>query len=288
MFSFLDVANIESALPTGEPGSFSVLFRGIADGIIKYGLRIVLAAAVLIVGFKLSSRISKRISSKRGSTKLSPDAQNFVRGALNFALKALIVLLAVAIMGIPLSSVVALISSIAVGIGLALQGSLSNIAGGVVLFIFKPFRVGDIIEADSYTGAVESIGIFFTTITTFDNRRAVIPNSTISNSSLLNYSSYDIRRVDISVGASYSSDAEKVKTVLMSVVEAHSLVLHEPAPFVRLQEYKDSAMTYSVRAWCKTEDYWTVYHDLQEGFQSAFENSGISFPYPQLDVHMDT
>lgn len=288
MFSFLDVADIKSAFPTDVPDSFFVLFSGIADGIIKYGLRIVLAAAVLIVGFKLSSRLSKRISSKRGRTKLSPDVQNFVRGALNFALKALIVLLAVAIMGIPLSSVVALISSIAVGIGLALQGSLSNIAGGVVLFIFKPFHVGDIIEADSYTGTVESIGIFFTTITTFDNRRAVIPNSTISNSSLMNYSAYDIRRVDISVGASYSSDTEKVKTVLMSVVEAHSLVLREPAPFVRLLEYKDSAMTYSVRAWCKTEDYWTVYHDLQEGFQSAFANSGISFPYPQLDVHMDT
>ena len=175
------------------------------------------------------------------------------------------------------------VSSLA--IGLALQGSLANIAGGFVLVIAKPFAIGDFIISGDISGTVEEIGIFHTKIITIDNKRIVVPNSTISNATLVNATAMKTRRVDLTFTASYDNDIDKVERVLTEVCRAHRLVLDDPAPFARLSAHKDSALEYTVRAWCNTDDYWTVYFDLFRDVKNAFDKNGISIPYPQVDVH---
>ena len=230
---------------------------------VTYGGKLIIALIILIVGFKLVNA---------GTRKLA-------------IIKVIIGVTALAILGIPMSSIIAVIGSCGLAIGLALQGSLANIAGGFVLVLAKPFAIGDFIISGDISGTVEEIGIFHTKIITIDNKRIVVPNSTISNATLVNATAMKTRRVDLTFTASYDNDIDKVERVLTEVCRAHRLVLDDPAPFARLSAHKDSALEYTVRAWCNTDDYWTVYFDLFRDVKNAFDKNGISIPYPQVDVH---
>ena len=182
---------------------------------------------------------------------------------------------------------IAVIGSCGLAVGLALQGSLSNIAGGFIILVLKPFSVGDFITSGDIAGTVEEISIFHTKVLTVDNRRIIVPNSTISNATLTNVSALKERRVDLTFTAAYENDIDTVERVLTEACLNHELVLKEPEPFARLSAHKDCALEYTVRAWCKAEDYWTVYFDLIKDVKKAFDKNGISIPYPQLDVHTD-
>ena len=185
-----------------------------------------------------------------------------------------------------MTSMVAVIGSAGVAIGLALQGGLSNIAGGLMIMIFRPFSVGDYISSSSGDGTVASIGIYHTTLVTPDCRRVVIPNSALTSSTVTNYSAEPRRRVDLDFSASYGDDIDKVRAAILSVANGIPQVLKDPAAEVMVSEHSDSAVKYRVRAWCKGEDYWTVYFALQENVKRAFDEAGISIPFPQVDVHM--
>ena len=191
------------------------------------------------------------------------------------------------ILGVPATSFIAVLTTCAAAVGLALQGSLSNFAGGIMILLFKPFKVGDYIEAAGESGTVSEISVVYTELLTLDNKRITIPNGTLTNSVIENYSSEDLRRVDLTFNTSYDCDLETVKSVINKVIENNPKALKNPEPFVRLSAHNDSALTYTVRIWCKNADYWDVNFDTIENVKKAFDENGITIPYNQIDVHID-
>lgn len=254
---------------------------------VTYGGKLIGALLLLIIGFKLTNVITKRISSAKAFGKIEASTRGFIQSIASVVLKVLVGITALAVLGVPMTSMIAVIGSCGLAIGLALQGSLSNIAGGFIILVFKPFSVGDYITSGEISGTVEDIGIFHTKVLTNDNRRIIVPNATISNATLTNVSALQERRVDLTFTASYDCDIALVEKTLLEVCDAHELILKDPAPFARLSAHKDSALEYTVRAWCKAENYWTVYFDLIRDTKIAFDKAGITIPYPQLDVHTE-
>ena len=252
---------------------------------VTYGGKLIISLILLIIGFKIVNVSTRKLNKAKGLSKLEPSVKNFIVNGAAVLIKVVIGVTALAILGIPMTSIIAVIGSCGLAIGLALQGSLANIAGGFVLVIAKPFTIGDFILSGDIVGTVEEIGVFHTKIITIDNKRIVVPNSTISNATLVNASALKDRRVDLTFTASYGNDIAQVEQVLLETCRAHSLVYSDPAPFARLSAHKDSALEYTVRAWCSGDDYWTVYFDLIRDVKLAFDKNGISIPYPQVDVH---
>lgn len=254
---------------------------------VTYGGKLIGALLLLIIGFKVANIITKKASSSKAFGKIDASTRGFILNIISVLIKVLIGITALAIMGVPMTSMIAVIGSCGLAVGLALQGSLSNIAGGFIILVFKPFTVGDFITTGDVAGTVEDISIFHTKVLTGDNKRIIVPNSTISNATLTNVSALKERRVDLTFTAAYQNDIDTVEKVLTEVCSNHALVLRNPEPFARLSAHKDSALEYTVRVWCKAEDYWTVYFDLIKDVKKAFDKNGISIPYPQLDIHTD-
>ena len=252
---------------------------------VTYGGRLIAALLILIIGFKLVNMLTKKLVTSKALTKLEGSAKSFIKSLVGIIAKVLIGIVALSVMGVPMTSIITVVGSCGLAVGLALQGSLANIAGGLVLLLVKPFKVGDFIMSGDIAGTVIEIGIFNTKVLTIDNRVIIVPNSTISNATVTNVSEMPLRRVDLTFTAAYGDDVAAVKSALLSVCEAHEKILDNPAPFARVSGFKDSAVEYTVRAWCKGEDYWDVYFDLFEQVKAAFDKKGITIPFPQLDVH---
>lgn len=265
---------------------FENLLNTLLGYCIKYGGRLLIAVIILIVGFRLCSVVSKRIRQGKAAAKMDGSALSILLKVLSLAIKTILVVTAVGIMGVPMSSVVAMIATVSAAIGLALQGSLSNLAGGIMLLIFKPFRVDSFITTQEYTGRVIEIGLFYTTLLLPDHKCVTLPNGTLMNSSVTNYTARDTIRVDLTFSVAYGSDIDRVRSVLLTVAEAHPLVLDDPAAIVHMTKHDDSALIFALRAWCKSEDYWTVQWDLTETVERAFRKTGIEIPFPQVDVHI--
>jgi small conductance mechanosensitive channel len=188
--------------------------------------------------------------------------------------------------GVKTTSFVAVLGAAGLALGFALQGSLSNFAGGVMILLFKPFKVGDIIEAQGHRGKVDEIRIFNTIIKTLDNKTIIIPNGEVSGNSIINYTAEPTRRVDMTFGIGYDDDIGKVKSVLKRVIDSDERILEDPAPMIVVSEHGGSSVNFAVRPWVKTEDYWGVYFDMHEKVKLAFDEEGISIPYPQRDIHL--
>ncbi|MBM6859816.1 mechanosensitive ion channel, partial [Clostridium saudiense] len=201
-------------------------------------------------------------------------------------LKVVLIMVVLEFVGIKATGIAALFASAGLAIGLALQGSLSNFAGGVIILLIRPFNVGDYIEGAGHSGTVEKISIFYTCLATPDNKQILIPNGALANDSIVNYSSKDTRRVDLVFGVSYDDDIFKVKRILTEVVEANELILKNPEPFISINEHGASSINFVVRAWCETSNYWTVYFDLLEKVMVRFNEENITIPYPQMDLHL--
>lgn len=252
-----------------------------------WGMKLLGAIIVFVVGIKLISAVTKWIRTAPKLDKLDDSLRSFLGSFSNILLYVILVITVAMILGVPATSFITILASCGVAIGLALQGSLSNFAGGLMILFFKPFKVGDYIEASGEKGTVVEISVVYTVILSDDNKRITIPNGTLTNSVIENYTAEENRRVDLIFTASYDCDVEMVKKIITEAVKAHPLGLKDPAPFVRLAEHSDNALTYKARVWCKTEDYWTVYFDLTEAVKTAFDKNNIEIPYPQLDVHLN-
>ena len=263
------------------------LWTKLAEFATSYGLRLLAAVVVLIIGVKLIKFIVKKIKKSKGIAKLQKTAQMIVTHAVKIGLYALLIVTLCSIMQIPMASVVGVITSCALAVGLALQGALSNLAGGFMILIFKPFMVDDYIDNGANAGTVVDISAFYTTLVTPDNKKVVIPNGTLANGSVTNFSCHPTRRVELKFNTSYSSDIDKVRSVIIATAEADEKVLNDPAPIVYLAEQAESSLIFSLRVWVNKEDYWSVFFGLNEAVKKAFDENGIHIPYPQLDVHMD-
>jgi len=268
------------------------MWREFLDSLLRksmdVGLRLILAIILLIVGLKLANFLVRRIAKGKGFAKLDVSVQSFFRSGMTILLKTLVVVSAAIVLGLPTTAFVTAIASCGVAVGLALQGSLSNLAGGIMILIFKPFQVGDYIEAQGYEGTVKSISIFYTKLVTYDNKGVTLPNGTLTNNPMRNFTSEPTRRVDLEFSVAYGSDGDLVKTVLLQKADEHPLVLQDPAPFACLVRQETSALIFQLRVWCNTPDYWTVYFELQEGIKAVLDQHKIYVPYNQMDIHIRT
>lgn len=253
----------------------------------EFVIQLLIAILVLAVGWVLIRWLLKLLNRSKLARKMDKSAFTFFRSAVSITLKVVLFLTAASILGVSSASIIALIGSIGVAVGLAMQGSLSNLAGGLMILIFKPFAVGDYIQPqDTEGGTVKDISIFYTTLLTVDNRTIVLPNGDLSNKPLENYTKMDKRRLDMRFSVGYDCDIDAVKQVMQQVIDAQDKLHREPAPFARLREQGDSALIFEMRSWCNTEDYWSCYFDINEQMKKAFDAAGFNIPYPQLDVHM--
>jgi len=264
----------------------SNVINTITSTAISFAFSLIAAAIVLLVGFKLIKALVNFITKKNFFVKLDSNVQLLIRNAITVILDVIVVIICVEILGVPSATIIAILGSAGVAIGLALQGGLSNIAGGVIIMLFKPFHVGDYISTPNGDGTVEDIGIFYTKLTTPDNVGVVIPNSVISNSTVNNLCAKDTRRIDIEVTIAYEADIDLAKKVLLASAESHDLVLKDPAPAAFVTEQADSAVKLTLRVWVERANYWNVKFGLTEDSKKAFDQFGISIPFPQLDVHV--
>jgi small conductance mechanosensitive channel len=250
------------------------------------GIEIGVAMLILFVGFFFIGKIGKLVYLAINKKTEDPALALFTQRLTRIALKVMLVLSVASQMGIETTSFLAALGAAGLAIGLALQGSLSNFAGGVLILIFKPFRVGDVIESGGHAGKVTRIDILHTILSTFDNKAVVLPNAQVANSSLVNFTTQETRRVDLSIGISYDENIAKVREVILQVISGESRVLPDPEPIVVVVGFGDSSVNLSVRVWTKTEDFWAVYWNLMEQVKYAFDEKGIVIPFPQRDVHM--
>ena len=217
---------------------------------------------------------------------MEPTVAQFLANFVNIVLYIILTVTIVAIMGVPMASVIAAIASAGVAIGLALQGALSNFAGGIMILLFHPFRVGDFIEVNGFSGTVSDIDVFYTFLKTGDNKAVTVPNGSIMSNSVVNYSVNGTRRVDLDIGVAYGSDIDRVKAILLDEGSKHELVLSDPAPFCRLSEQGESSLNFTLRLWTENANYWQVRFDVLESVHKRLEAEGVEVPFPQVDVHM--
>ncbi len=251
------------------------------------GGKIVGALVVLVIGLKLIKALKKRLKKAERIIKLEDSVESFLLSFVSITLYTALFSTVALILGVPTTSFVTVMASCGVAIGLAMQGALSNLAGGIMILLFKPFKVGDYIATTDASGTVKSITVVYTILHTPENKVITVPNGTLTNSVVENYSAMDKRRIDLNFNVAYSSNVEQVKSLLLEIAKKHPLVLQDPAPVARLSEHGASALTFVLRAWTKTEDFWDVRFDLLETVKAVFDKKGIEIPYPQLDVHLD-
>jgi len=253
---------------------------------IQYGLKLLAAIAIFIIGKMLANWIKKLVIRVMKKSKVDPIIIGFTSSIVYIAMLTFVVVAAIGQLGIQTTSFIAILGAAGLAIGLALQGSLANFAAGFLLIIFRPFKVGDSIEAAGVTGKVNAIHIFTTTLTTGDNKTIIIPNAKLSNDNIINYSAQENRRVDITIGVSYDADLKEVRTILEDIVSKDGRILKEPSHLIAVSELADNSVNFTFRMWVKSADYWGVFFDTNESVKIRFDAAGIGLPYPQRDVHL--
>lgn len=252
----------------------------------SYGPKLVLAVLTLIIGLWIINRIVRLAKRTMEARQVEPTLARFLTSLSSVGLKLLLLISVAGMVGIQTTSFIAVLGAAGLAIGLALQGSLANFAGGVLILLFKPFRVGHVIDTGGALGTVDEIGILNTVLKTFDNKTVIIPNGNLANNQIVNMSLEENRRVDWVFGVGYDDDLKQVKEVLQGLLDAEERILKEPATTIALNEFGDSSIDFVVRAWTRAGDLWPVYWDMNEKVKAAFDEHGISIPFPQRDVHL--
>ena len=262
------------------------LWNQVSELLSSFGLSLFIALTILIVGRQVVKIVIKVISSALERSNTEDTVRIFVTNLLNTLLMIVVFIAAINQLGIQTTSIIAVLGAAGLAIGLALQGSLSNFAAGILIVIYRPYKVGDYIQADNHLGTVDDIQIFSTVLKTPDNKLVIVPNGSIMNGSIVNFSNQDKRRVDIIASCSYEDDIDKVKSVLADILSQDDRILSEPEPRIAVSELADSSVNLIVRPWVKNSDYINVYYSLLEEIKKRFDQEGISIPYPQNDVHI--
>lgn len=254
--------------------------------VIEYAPRLALAILTLLIGLWIISGITKLIKLSMERSKVDPTLIPFMSSLVSWVLKVLLFISVASMIGIATTSFVAVLGAAGLAIGLALQGSLANFAGGVLVMVFKPYKVGDLIESQGHLGVVKEVQIFNTILIAPQSKQVIIPNGATSNGSIVNYTVEGKIRVDLTVGVSYDADIDKTKAVLMDVLVANDKVMQNPAPFIGVLEMGDSSVNFAVRPHCLPKDYWDVFFSVNEAVKKALDKNSIAIPFPQRDVHL--
>ena len=266
------------------------LLSEFGDKAIAFGLKVLAALAIYIIGAWIIKKIKKMVHNIFVRRKTEHSIASFVESLVSIALTVFLVIFTISALGVNTTSLAALLAAGGMAIGMALSGTVQNFAGGIMLLVFKPFKAGDFIEAQGYSGTVSEVSIVSTKLTTTDNRIIVIPNGSLSNGTINNYSQNRFRRLEWLVDVEYGASSEKMKEVLMSIIRDEKRILRAPEvpadPMVALNALRDSSVQYVMRAWVRSEDYWSVLYDVNEVIYNRVPENGIGFPFPQLDVHI--
>src|SRR6056297_638790 len=249
-----------------------------------YLRQIIFAIIILLVGLWVIKFVVSLMKKAMNKKQVDPAIISFSTKLSDILLKLLLVISIAGTFGFETTSIIGIISALAFAVGLALQGSLSNFSAGVMILLFKPFKVGDYVEAGGHDGTVQEIEIFNTILATVDNKKIIVPNSQVYSSSITNYSHYEKRRVDLEIGVDYDSDIKQVKESLENICNNHELIHKDPPPFVRLGTLADSSINFKIRVWTDTPNYWGVYFDLTETIKESFDKENIEFPYPHVTI----
>lgn len=256
--------------------------------IIEFGPKVLGAILIWIIGNWVIKVLLKSIKKTMDKGDYDESLKKFLSNLINWILKIVLIVVVLGTVGVETTSFAAILAAAGLAIGLALQGSLANFAGGVLIMIFKPFKIGDYIEAQGEAGSVKEIEIFTTKLTTPDNKEVIIPNGSLSNGNITNYSTENKRRVDWTFGVGYDSDIKKTKEVILEVIQKHPLILQDPAPAINVSELADSSINFFTRVWVNTPDYWAVKFDITEQTKEALDAAGIDIPYPhQVEIHKE-
>lgn len=268
-----------------ETGKFSEIIQQLITLGVNAGKSILMAVLIFVVGRYIVKLINKLVARMMERRHMDPTIQSFFKSFINVLLTVLLIITTVSALGINTTSFAALLASAGVAVGMALSGNLQNLAGGIILLLFKPYKVGDFIEGQGVAGVVKEIQIFHTIILTADNKQVYVPNGALSSGSVTNYSSQPLRRVDLTIGVEYGIEVDKVSQALQKIMAADSRIMTDPAPFIALSNLADSSVDFTVRVWVKGGDYWPVYFDLTRAIYEEFNRQGIGFPFPQIQIH---
>lgn len=277
------LTNLTSISPEEAEETIQTVTGFFSDLNLQKIITIVLLFAGCMVAMKIILKLTDRAFLK---LEVEKSLHIFLHAALRVILWLITVCIVLDYVGVPMTSLVAVLGVIGLAVSLAIQGTLSNLAGGIQVLVSKPFKAGDFVEAGGISGTVKEVGLAYTKLTTIDNKVISVPNGQISSEKIINYTTAEQRRVDLKFDASYDDPSEKVIAVIKGVISAHPKALFTPEPFVRVSAYKDSSIEYSIRVWCATADYWDLYYDLLEQVKRAFDQAGIEIPYNHLNVHV--
>lgn len=258
----------------------------LSEMIVTYGPKLIGAIVVLIIGLWIIKAFTRAFGKLFDRRKTSDSLHPFLKGTVSVLLKVLLAISVLGMVGIEMTSFIAILASAGLAVGMALSGTLQNFAGGVMILLFKPFKVGDFIDAQSYMGTVHEIQIFHTILKTVDNKTIIIPNGGLANSSMTNYSTEEKRRVDWKFGIAYGDDVDKAKALIKKLADEDSRILKDPELFVAVSELGESSVNFAVRAWVVASDYWGVFFDMNEKIYKTFGKEGLNIPFPQMDVHL--
>ena len=276
---------VAKQLASGNSEYLSELARKGVDLAIEGGKSILIAVVIFFVGKLLISFVNRMVDHMMQRRKIEPTIQTFLRSLLNVLMMILLGITVISALGVNTTSFAALLASAGVAVGMALSGNLQNLAGGIVILLFRPYKVGDYIEALGTGGVVNAIQIFHTIILTVDNKKVYLPNGAMSSGNITNFSSEETRRVDFTVGVEYGEDSERVRQVLLELFAAEERILQEPAPVVFLKDLGASSVNFTARVWVRTPDYWDVFFAVSERIYSEFNKRGISFPFQTITIH---
>ncbi|ELU9850694.1 small-conductance mechanosensitive channel MscS [Vibrio cholerae] len=258
-----------------------------SDLLIQYGVNVISAILILFIGNLVVKGVAGSVANVLKKKEMDKAVVDFIHGLVRYTLFIIVLIAALSRIGVQTASVVAVIGAAGLAVGLALQGSLSNFAAGVLIVAFRPFKSGDYVEIGGIVGFVDSIQIFQTVLKSPDNKMVVVPNSAVIGGAITNYSRHETRRVDMVIGVSYKSDLQKTKRVLRETLEKDPRILKDPDMTIGVLTLADSSINFVVRPWCKTSDYWAVYFDSMQAIKEALDANGIEIPFPQMDVHLN-
>ena len=279
-------AQIQEDLEHLKPNVVLETVKSWTPSLMSFGYRLLAAIVIILIGIKVAKMVNRFLKRTFERMSMEVSVMKFLLSVANVGIYAIVLFMAADKIGIPSASIIAMLGSAGLAIGLALQGSLSNVAGGILILVTRPFVVGDYIVLNGVEGSVTSIGLTYTTLQTGDNKKITIPNGTVSNSTIVNVTAQDKRRVDISVGISYSSSMKQAKEIVQKIFENHPLVLQEEGITVFVGSLEDSSVTIGGRAWAKTGDYWTVMWEVTEQIKEEFDAAGIEIPFNQMDINV--
>lgn len=288
MINLLQVAPLDAGkevIEAAKSGEIDQLIQQAITIGMEAGKSILLAVVVAVVGRYIVKFINKLVAGMLERRNVEPTIQTFLKSFVNILLVTLLIITVISTLGVNTTSLAALLASAGLAVGMALSGNMQNLAGGLILLFFKPYKVGDFIEAQGVSGTVKAIQIFHTVLTTPDNKELFVPNGPLSSGNVVNYSKNGTRRVDFTVSVEYGTDVEKVKQVTLELLKGDSRIMQDPAPFIAVKELAESSVDFTLRVWVDVAEYWNVFFDTNERIYAEFNKQGIGFPFPQIQIH---